>query len=253
MNRSGRFAFAWLIGMALAAAPAAADDRPMRILVFSKTAGYRHASIPDGIALVRRLGRELGTAVDETEDSSVFTPEALRGYRAVVWLSTSGTVLTESGRAAFEAYMRAGGGYVGVHSASDTEYEWPWYGGLLGCNAWFLKHPKIQPATLVTADIPHPSTRGLPARFPFTDEWYNFRNNPAPRVNVLLRIDESSYDPGEGAMGADHPMSWFHEYGGGRVWYTALGHRPETFADPLFRSHLLGGIRWAAGLEPAGH
>jgi type 1 glutamine amidotransferase len=200
--------------------------------------------------MLRELGREQGWVVDETEDASVFTADSLKPYRAVIWLSTTGTVLTGEGRAAFEAYMLAGGGYAGIHSASDTEYDWPWYGELLGCGAWFRNHPKIQPATLLTADLAHPSTRELPAGFPFTDEWYNFRNNPAPCVHVLLRIDETSYSPGEGAMGADHPMSWYHEYAGGRVWYTALGHRPEVFSDPLFRSHVLGGIRYAAGLEP---
>ena len=134
-----------------------------------------------------------------------------------------------------------------MHSATDTEYQWPWYGRLLGTR--FRIHPQIQQARIQVVNRRHPSTVGLPASWSRTDEWYNFTRRPAG-VRVLARLDESSYMPGQGAMGADHPIAWAHEFQGGRAWYTGGGHTSESYAEPLFRSHLLGGIRYAAGLSP---
>jgi len=136
---------------------------------------------------------------------------------------------------------------VGVHAAADTEYGWPWYGQLIGGNAWFKSHPAIQTVTLNVEKADHASTAHLPATFQLQDEWYNFQANPRASVTVLLTLDESSYTPGVDAMG-DHPIAWFHEFDGGRAWYTALGHRQELYQDPSFTQHLLGGIRWAAGV-----
>ncbi|QXD15446.1 ThuA domain-containing protein [Rhodocaloribacter litoris] len=213
------------------------------VLVFSKTAGYRHASITDGIAAIRALGQAHGFAVEATEDAAAFTDSTLARFRVVVFLNTSEDVLDEAGQEAFERYIRAGGGFAGVHAASDTEYDWPFYGGLVG--AYFAGHPAIQPATVVLADTTHPSTRGLPPRWTRTDEWYNFRSNPRGRVHVLAVLDEATYEGG--TMGGDHPIAWCHAYEGGRAWYTAMGHTPESYAEPAFRQHLLGGILYAAG------
>jgi type 1 glutamine amidotransferase len=224
--------------------PAAAES--FRVLVFTKTAAFRHDSIPDGIALVQALGAANGFSVDVGEDAAVFTSQGLGAYRAVIFLNTSGEVLNATQQAAFEAYIRGGGGWVGVHAAADTEHAWPFYGELLGRGAWFVSHPPIQTATLLREDGTHPSTRHYPARFTFTDEWYNFQTNPRGAVDVLLALDEASYSPGSGAMG-DHPIAWCHTIGRGRAWYTALGHRSETYADASFAQHLLGGILWAAG------
>ena len=229
-----------LAGCAGASAPAEAP----RLLVFSKTAGYRHASIPAAVEAVRQLGAEGGFAVDATEDAAVFTDDRLADYAAVVFLLTSDDVLDAEQEAAFERYVRAGGGYAGVHSASDTEYEWPFYGRLVG--AYFDQHPEIQSATVDVVDRSHPSTAHLPAEWAWTDEWYAFRALPE-RVHVLLRVDEGTYEGG--TMGADHPLAWCHEASGGRAWYSALGHRAEGYADPAFRAHLLGGLRYAAGLD----
>lgn len=229
------------LALLLAALPAAAQD--FRVLVFSKTTGFRHDSIPAGIALIRSLGAAHGFAVDATEDASLFTRQSLRSYRAVIFLNTTGEVLNNNQQADFEAYIRGGGGWVGVHSAADTEYSWPFYGELLG-GAWFRNHPPIQAATLRVAEETHPSTRHLPPSFSFTDEWYNFQTRPQGRV--LLKLDEASYSPGAGAMG-DHPIAWHRSIGTGRAWYTGLGHRIETYADERFVQHLLGGILWAAG------
>lgn len=230
---------------ALAWVPAAAQD--FRVLVFTKTTGFRHDSIPNGIALVQALGAAHGFTVDASEDAALFTSQGLGVYRAVIFLNTSGEILDANQQAAFEAYIRGGGGWVGVHSAADTEYTWPFYGELLGGGAWFMSHPPIQAATLLVEDASHPSTQHYPASFSFTDEWYNFQANPRSAVNVLLAIDEASYSPGPGAMG-DHPMAWCHSLDGGRAWYTNLGHRVETYGEASFAQHLLGGILWAAGV-----
>lgn len=236
-------AFVSLAALALFLACARAVESADRVLVFSKTAGFRHDSIPDGVAAIRSLGAEHGFAVDATEDASVFDDARLASYRAVVFLSTSGEILDGGQQAALRRYVEAGGGFVGVHSASDTEYEWPWYEGLVG--AYFKGHPAVQPAAITVTDRAHASTRTLPARWERTDEWYNFRSNPRARVHVLATLNEATYTGGD--MGADHPISWCQFYDGGRAWYTALGHTRESYSEPLFLQHLLGGIRFAAG------
>jgi type 1 glutamine amidotransferase len=213
------------------------------VLVFSRTLGFRHDSIDEGIAAIRQLGAANDFTVTATEDPAKFTAANLAQYEAVVFLSTTGDVLNASQQTAFEQYIAAGHGFVGVHSAADTEYDWPWYGGLVG--AYFNNHPSIQQATINVVDTTHPATAGLPQRWARTDEWYNFRTNPRPDVHVLATLDESTYSGG--AMGADHPIAWCHDYAGGRAFYTGLGHTAASFAEPLFRQHLLGGIQYAAG------
>jgi type 1 glutamine amidotransferase len=215
------------------------------ILVFAKTTGYRHASIKDGIAAIRKLAAEHQVGVDYSEDASIFTDASLAHYKAVVFLSTSGTLFNDDQRAAFERYIHAGGGYVGIHSASDTEYEWSWYGQLVG--AYFKNHPHIQQATLKIEDHQHISTAKLPQQWVRTDEWYNFRSNPREHVHVLITLDESSYQGGN--MGADHPISWYHDFDGGRAWYTGMGHTSETYQEPLFLQYLWGGIAYAANFS----
>ena len=232
-----------------AQAPVTATAALPRILVFSRTAGFRHASIPDGIRTVTELGAGRWSA-DATEDSSVFTAANLKNYRAVVFLSTTGDVLDDAQQKAFEEYIHAGGAWVGVHAASDTEYDWPWYGQLAG--AWFAGHPAVnQEAIVVVEDRTHPSTRMLPAEWKRLDEWYAFRTNPRSKVHVLASLDEKSYDPGKASMGGDHPIMWYHDFEGGRAWYTAGGHTKESYTEPLFRQHLREGIAWAAGIADA--
>ena len=214
-----------------------------RVLVFSKTAGFRHDSIPDGVAAVRQLGSEGGFTVDATEDATTFTAKNLRRYDAVVFLSTTGDVLDAAQQSAFEGYIRQGGGYVGVHAAADTEYDWAFYGGLAG--AYVQSHPAIQPATVDVEDRAHPATSGLARTWSRTDEWYNYRSNPRDRAHVLASLDESSYTGG--TMNGDHPIAWCQNYRGGRAFYTGGGHTKESYAEPAFRQHLSGGIRWAVG------
>jgi len=227
-------------------APAVAQPTDVlpRVLVFSRTTGFRHLSIPDGISAIRELGTGRWS-VDATEDPAVFTADNLRRYRAVVFLSTTGNVLEDAQQKAFEDYFRAGNGWVGIHAAADTEYEWPWYGKLVG--AWFKGHPRNQQATVNVEDRTHRSTAMLPAEWKRLDEWYSFRSNPRSEVHVLASLDEKSYDPEKVPMG-DHPIAWYHEFDGGRAWYTALGHTKESYSEKLFLEHVREGIEWAAGI-----
>lgn len=213
-----------------------------KVLVFSKTAGFRHGSIPVGKLAIMKLGQENGFAVDTTENATAFNDANLKQYNAVVFLSATGDVLDHVQQAAFERYIQSGGGYMGIHAATDCEYFWPWYGKLSG--AYFKSHPKQQNAKLVVHDKSHVSTSHLPDTWERFDEWYNFKKVP-DHVKVLISIDEKSYQGGEN--GDNHPMAWYHEFDGGRAFYTELGHTNESFADPLYLKHILGGIKYAIG------
>jgi type 1 glutamine amidotransferase len=222
------------------AASGAGGAGSYRVLVFTRTTGFRHPSIPAGIDALRSLGAADGFTLTATEDPAAFRPATLSRYRAVVFLSTTGDVLDPAGRTALEAYVRGGGGYVGVHAASDTEYGWPFYGQLVG--ARFAGHPPVQRITVRFR--PGPLTAGLPATWRITDEAYNFRARPED-VRVLATLDESTYSGG--TMGSDHPIAWTAVIGRGRSFYTGLGHPAALYADPTFRLLLAAGIRYAAG------
>jgi PKD repeat protein/glucose/arabinose dehydrogenase len=241
-----------------------AEDDPeasFRTLVFSKTAGFRHSSIDEGHAALDTLADENGFQVDHTEDASLFTPGILSHYDAVTFLSTTGDVLNEGQEDAFEAYIQGGGGYVGIHSASDTEYEWNWYGHLVG--GYFRNHPPgTANAAIDVEDQEHPSTAGLPARYERVDEWYNLKSpdfaevgdddyTPRPNVHVLATVDESTYDEQDGnATDDDHPVTWCQRYDGGFSWYTAMGHTEASYTEPNFLAQVLGGLETTAGVEP---
>nr|WP_234328222.1 ThuA domain-containing protein [Streptomyces sp. NRRL S-37] len=227
--------------------PGAAADPAYRILVFSRTTGFRHSSIDEGVTALRDLGAANNFTVDATEDPAAFTTANLARYRSVVFLSTTGDVLGAAQQTALEQYMGSGGGYVGIHAAADTEYDWPFYEGLAG--ALFQSHPAIQPATVEVEDRAHDATAHLAGTWQRTDEWYNYRTNPRTTAHVLASLDESSYSGG--SMSGDHPIAWCKDYAGGRAFYTGGGHTEESYADPAFRRHLLGGIRWAAGTTKA--
>ncbi|MDA0195331.1 MAG: ThuA domain-containing protein [Bacteroidetes bacterium] len=215
----------------------------MSVLVFSKTSGYRHESIETGIATVTKMGTKYDFDVDATEDASMFKRDILSKYDVVIFMCTTKDVLDDTQQNEFIAYIQSGGAFVGVHAAADTEYEWPWYNKLVG--AWFKSHPKTQEAVVQRINPTHVSTKMLPDRWTRTDEWYNYKNI-ATDINVLLKLDESSYEGGDN--NGDHPIAWYHEFDGGRAWYTGLGHTKESYSDPLFVDHLWGGIQYAAGL-----
>jgi type 1 glutamine amidotransferase len=225
-----------------------ADVSPtFRVLVFSKTAGFRHDSIPDGVGAIAAMGVRHGFGVDATEDASRFTDEQLEPYAVIVFLSTTGDVLNPEQEQAFERFIAKGRGFAGIHAAADTEYDWPWFGSLVG--AYFKSHPEIQDATIHVENRTHPSTHHLAEKWTRRDEWYDYRDSPRSRVNVLMSLDESTYKGGQ--MGEDHPIAWYHVFGGGRAWYTGGGHTSESFVESEFLAHILGGIRWAAGATDA--
>lgn len=210
------------------------------LLVFTRTTAYRHASIPAGVAALTGIAAPLGLSVHATEDPDVFRKPTLTRCAAVVFLSTSGDVLDPTGKAALETYVTEGGRFLGIHSAACTEYDWPFFGDLVG--ARFSRHPPLQKAVLCIEGRDHPATADLPERWEVTDEWYDFRTNPRSAVHVLASVDENTYTGG--GMGADHPIAWCHSVGRGRSFYTALGHASEAFDDPLFLGHLQGALSW---------
>ncbi|WP_328355905.1 ThuA domain-containing protein [Streptomyces sp. NBC_00445] len=227
--------------------PVNAADTPYDVLVFSKTAGFRHDSIPAGIQAIRDLGAANSFTVTATEDGNHFTTSNLSRYEAVIFLNTTGDVLNDAQQSAFQSYIGSGGGFVGVHSAADTEYNWPFYGELVG--AYFASHPAVQQADVKVEGRAHAATAHLPQTWTRTDEWYNFRTNPRTTARVLTTLDESSYSGG--SMGADHPHTWCKTHSGGRSFYTGGGHSQASYAEPALRAHLLGGIRYAAGRTKA--
>lgn len=213
-----------------------------KLLVFSKTAAFYHESIPAGSAALIKLAEEHGFDIDTTTNAEWFNEDTLANYSAVIFLSTTGDVLNHYQEVAFERYIQAGGGFVGIHAASDTEYDWGWYGRLVG--GYFRNHPRPQQATFHVVDSLHPATKKLPSTFSYQDEWYNFKKLN-PDINVLVTIDESSYEGGEN--GEQHPMVWYHDYDGGRSFFTALGHSDASFSDSTHLKILLGGINYAIG------
>jgi type 1 glutamine amidotransferase len=249
----------------------ASGGSPFSILLYTYSTGFRHASIPDGINAIRALGAANGFVVDAkgtapnsrgsycangpaAADAAYFTAENLSKYAAVVFLNTTtGTtpdsvILDDAGKAALQAYIRAGGGFVGVHAAADAEYGWPFYHELLG--ATFLAHGPPVTASLRVEDATHPATSAIPNPWSRYDEWYDFTANPRAGARVLVNLDETTYPNNPNPMG-DHPIAWCKTIDAGRSFYTGLGHTGVAFADPVVRRHLLGGILYAAGVVAA--
>jgi type 1 glutamine amidotransferase len=214
------------------------SDHP-KVLIFTKTEGFRHASIPDGVRALREIGQDKSYEVIHTENARRFNIDTLAAYDAVVFLNTTGDVLSESQQNAFKAFITDGGGFMGIHSATDTEYEWPWYNELVG--AYFKGHPEVQQATVQVINRDHPSTGHLPEKWVRTDEWYNFKNIQ-DHIQVLANLDESTYEGG--TNGENHPIAWYHDKFGGRVFYTGGGHTADSYSETAFRDHLAGGLRY---------
>lgn len=219
------------------------EDRKNRVLVFSKTASFRHESIAEGKKMFLELGIEHSLQIDTTEDAGFFHDTTLVRYDAVVFLNTTGDVLDSAQQLAFERFIRSGKGFVGIHSASDTEYQWPWYGQLVG--AYFKGHPQVQRA-LFKKTSDSALTDGLPQDWYRTDEEYNFQQIPQ-NVQVIYQLIENSYEGGEHPD--NHPIAWYHEYDGGRSFYTGMGHTKESYTDPFFQKHILLAIHYAIGRD----
>ncbi|OCX53308.1 Crp/Fnr family transcriptional regulator [Mucilaginibacter sp. PPCGB 2223] len=221
-----------------------AEKTKDKVLIFSLTKGYHHASIADGITAITQWGIENNFDTDTTTDVLKFTDDNLKKYKAVIFLSPTGSgFFNDEEKAALQKYIHNGGGFVGIHAATDCLYDWEWYGKLVG--AYFTKHPKIQQATVHVTNEPHIATKGLPPAWQHTDEWYNFKDI-SPDIKTLITVDEKSYTGGEN--GDVHPISWYQNFEGGRVFYTALGHTKEDYTtDPLFKQHVVAGIKYALG------
>lgn len=216
------------------------EQGPPRVLVFSKTKGYRHESIDTAKLVLIKLGQRNGFVADTTEDASLFNEDNLKKYKAVIFLSTTQDVLDVPQQDDFKRFIQAGGGYVGIHAAADTEYEWPWYGKLVG--AWFKSHPKQQEAKLTK--VKPLGADSLPDTWTRWDEWYNYKNI-SDDIQVIYNLEESSYEGGEN--GEKHPIAWYHDFDGGRSFYTGMGHTNKSYADPLYLKHLMEGIKYAMG------
>ena len=241
MKKSFSLLLAALLSLFIISCKQKRSGKP-KVLVFSKTGGFRHSSIPVGKQAIIKLGSENDFEVDTTENAEWFNEDTLKKYSTVVFLSTTEDVLNYKQEAAFERYIQAGGGFMGIHAATDTEYDWGWYGRMVG--GYFSSHPATQEATLHVVDKSHISTKHLPDTWTRKDEWYNF-NKLSTDVKVLIKIDEKSYTGG--TNGDNHPMAWYHDYDGGRAFYTELGHTEESFSDSLYLRHILGGIQYAIG------
>lgn len=215
------------------------------LLIFSKTNGYRHKSISAGQAAIKTIGAQANYDLTFSEDSTLFTDENLAKYAAVVFLNTTGDILGAAEEVAFEKYINNGGGFVGIHAAADTEYDWEFYNGLVG--AYFESHPNdpnVLEAVVNCTNKNHASTAHLPDAWTRSDEWYNYKSIQ-PNLKVLLELDETTYEGG--TNGDFHPIAWYHEQGKGRAFYTGGGHTDETYAEDLFLKHLAGGIEYAVG------
>lgn len=224
-----------------------AQSQP-RVLVLKKTAGYPHGSIPKGALAIMKLGEENGFAVDTTVDANKIEEGNLKKYAALIFLSTTGDFLNPKQQNALQRYIQAGGGFVGIHAAADAEYNWPWYGKMVG--GYFEHHPNQQMATLTVKDKTFGATSMLPDEWKRKDEWYHYKT-VNPDIHVLINLEESSLKYNNNdlphRMGANHPIAWYHNFDGGRVFYTGLGHTDESYSEPLFLQHLLGGIKYAIG------
>lgn len=212
------------------------------VLIFTKTEGFRHKSIPKGIETVTKILKAENISTVHSEDSNYFIADSLRQFDAVIFLNTTGNLFNEEQKAAFQDFIRSGKGYVGIHAASDTEFEWPWYGELVG--GYFTKHPAVQEAKIDVVDRTHSSTKHLQEVWWHKDEWYDFRDIQ-PGLHIVMMLDEQSYEGG--TMGKYHPIAWYREFDGGRTFYTGLGHTDESFDVPDFQQHIVGGVKYVLG------
>ncbi|WND02715.1 ThuA domain-containing protein [Temperatibacter marinus] len=230
--------------------PASASQ--FKVLLFTKTAGWHHETIHDGVSALKLMAKNHDFTLEWHEDSNRITDDFLKSFDVIVFLSTTGDIFNADQQAAMEKFIRSGKGFVGIHAASDTEYDWPWYQKLIGRH--FVTHPETQTAKLKVVTRKFPGMSLFPDEILWTDEWYDFSEEAVEGLTYLLTVDESSYDteaywgqPARGkGMGKFHPISWYHNFDGGRSFYTALGHTPQNYTNPIFLQHVLGGIYWAA-------
>ncbi len=223
-----------------------------RVLVYQKNGkGFAHDNLAASAVAIQELGKQNGFSVDVSTNPAVFADETLKNYRALIFANSNNEAFdNENQRAAFQRFIRNGGGFMGIHSSTGSERQWTYFQEMQG--AKFFRHSPLQKFTVNVIETNHPSTAHLTNIWPWEDECYFF-TNVNPGIKVLLVADTASLkDPklttaaGQKSNGA-FPLAWCHEFDGGRVFYTSLGHKIGYYSDPLFRTHLLGGIQWVLG------
>lgn len=245
-----KFSIILLICLAFAVT-AKAQTKQFKVLLVTTTRGWHHESVHTGVLAIQQLGVRNYFDVVLMEDPNSFTDKNLEQFKAVIFLNTTGDIFDSTQQKVMERFIQSGKGFVGIHSASDTEYDWEWYTKLVG--RMFYIHPAIQTARLNITDTLFPGLQGFTGNKLWTDEWYEFGPEKVNDLQYLLAVDETSFNPvvqwgpkkGNG-MGKFHPLAWYHTYDGGRSFYTALGHMPAVYGDPAFLNHLYAGILWAA-------
>lgn len=228
-----------------------AQNKQFKALLVTTTKGWHHESLHYGVVALKELGVKNYFDVVLFEDPNAFTDKYLEQFQVLILLNTTGDILDSAQQKVMERFIRSGKGFVGIHSASDTEYGWDWYAKLVG--RMFKIHPVTQTAKLNILDSTFPGLQGFSNNKLWTDEFYEFGPEKVSGLNYILAVDESTYDPrvqwGEKkgiGMGKLHPLAWYHNYDGGRSFYTALGHLPAIYSDAAFLNHIYAGILWAA-------
>lgn len=242
-----------VLSCVISLAAVAQDKKQFNALLITKTAGWHHESINEGVAAIRLLGVRNHFEVQWHQDGIPVTDNYLQNFQVIILLNTTGDIFNAEEQKAIEKFIQAGKGFVGIHSASDTEYDWPWYTKMVG--RMFRIHPPIQTAKLRLTSTHFPGLEGFKDGQYWTDEWYEFDEEKTTGLNYILAVDETSYNPqvewghnkkkGKG-MGSFHPVAWYHDYDGGRSFYTALGHMPAVYSEPAFLQHIYAGIYYAA-------
>jgi type 1 glutamine amidotransferase len=235
--------------IALNAQPGKDKLKNKQVLLFTKNGkGYVHENIPASIAAIQKLGNDYKFKVDTTTNSALFTEDNLKKYDVLIFSNTNNDVFdTEQEKVAFMRYIQAGGGFMGIHSASGTERNWTWFKLMLG--ATFLRHPPFQPFTVHVLDPKHPAVKNLPVKWDTKDEFYLFREfNPAIKVlifsdlSVIKESNQKTVTPD--VFGNRYPSVWCQEFDGGRTWYSALGHDRNDYSNPVYLAHIIEGLKW---------
>ncbi len=229
----------------------ATAQKQFKALLVTTTRGWHHESIHAGVLALQQLGVKNNFDVVLFEDPKGFTDKVLSQFQVVIFLNTTGDIFDTAQEKVMERFIQSGKGFVGIHAAADTEYDWDWYHKLVG--RMFHIHPVIQTARLNVIDSTFPGTQGYMGNKWWTDEWYEYGKDEITGLNTVMAVDESSYEPkadwgtvkGVG-MGKMHPITWYHSFDGGRAFYTGLGHLPAIYSDPAYLNLLYGGIFWAA-------
>jgi len=252
---TGILALTYILLGSLSSCSTSSTKNLMNIAMITKTIEFRHDNIPVAVDALQKLASENNWNLMHTEDSTWFSADNLENQDLIIFLQTTGDIFDENQQQAIQSFVENGGGLLTIHTGTVTENNWPWYMEMMG--AKFAGHPPVQSGKLIIENHDHPATSFLnDSVWIIEDEWYSFDRNPRADVDVLISIDESSYDvddnkwfEGVNQRMGDHPLVWHRDAGKGRIFQTALGHPQEHYADPLFLKHIHGAIKWTGGKE----